>query len=86
LVFQRQAGIVAILPSITFRQTPSLWLAGRLDNGHANYALSLVLFIVPYLFNLILEAMMQEALKSLHVWINVYRQRVNNMSFADDVA
>lgn len=39
----------------------------------------------PYLFNLLLEAMMQEAMKSVDAGVNVSGQLVNNLRFADDI-
>jgi len=39
----------------------------------------------PYLFNLILEAMMQEALKNIDFGVQVCGEPVNNLRFADDI-
>ena len=39
----------------------------------------------PYLFNLLLEAMMQEAMKSVDSGVYVSGQLVNNLRFADDI-
>jgi len=38
----------------------------------------------PYLFNLTLEAMMQEAMKSVDTGVWIHGQRVTNLKFADD--
>ena len=39
----------------------------------------------PYLFNLILEAMMQEALKNVESGVQISGQTVSNLRFADDI-
>ena len=39
----------------------------------------------PYLFNLLLEAMMKETLKETDAGVDISCQRVNNLRFADDI-
>ena len=39
----------------------------------------------PYLFNLLLEAMMKEALKNLEAGVTVSGQVISNLRFADDI-
>jgi hypothetical protein len=39
----------------------------------------------PYLFNLLLEAVMQEALKGATAGVNINGQLINNLRFADDI-
>jgi len=39
----------------------------------------------PYLFNLLLEAMMSVALKTVDTWVSLNGQAVNNLRYSDDI-